>query len=201
MKEYNRETLLAGIRELPRYNPPDHLWEVISHRLDTETVYQQALAGLPLYQAPDQVWTAIEKELDQEPAIRPGRKIRYFHPMRIAAAVALLVLAGWLVLGRINAPGYTLAYGEETIYPVQSGGDMDDQELIRTLLWEAERSAVHTNPEFQALRSELDELDAARVEIEQMMKRYGKEDQALAVQLSDIEKHRTTVVKRMAVMI
>ncbi len=197
MKEYNRETLLASIRELPLHNPPAGLWDAISQKMDAEAVYQQALAGLPVYKAPENVWPAIENELDK---LKPS-KVRYFHPLRIAAAVVLLVTAGWLVWERANDPGYTLVYGVQTVYPARAGEDMDDQALIQALLREAERSAVHSFPEFQALRGELDELDAARTEIEQMMERYGKEDQTLAIQLSDIEKQRTTVVKKMAEMI
>ena len=191
---------MSAIADLPQYRPAAGLWANIAEKLDAETAYQEALAELPAYNPPAAVWDEIRTQLDK-PARTGIARLRVLRTFRAAAAVGLLAVAGWLIRERITGPGYTITYGEVSVYQAQVDEDQQDEMLIKTMLEEAGKSPVAEFPEFKALRSELAELNEARVEVQQMMDRYGRDDEQLTVQLSDIEKQRTTVVKKMAEMI
>lgn len=200
MTEKNRETLLSAIADLPQYRPAAGLWANIAEKLDAEAAYQEALAELPAYNPPAAVWDEIQAQLDKP--VRTGiTRLRVLRTLRAAAAVGLLAVAGWLIRERIAGPGYTITYGEVSVYQTQPDEDQQDEMLIETMLAEAGKSQVAEFPEFKALRTELAALNDAKAEVQQMMDRYGRNDEQLTVQLSDIEKQRTTVVKKMAEMI
>jgi len=186
-----------ALRQLPTYEPSTGLWDRIRHDLDRQEVLQEAIRELPTYEPSAGLWERIEPQLS-----KPKRRI-----LRSwwATAAALLALAVALpLLWPRDKPLETITF--ETVQ--QSGWQElqwelppDDEEAIREVAQRFAQSIVARQSEtYHLLQSELNELDAAKDELQDILNTYGM-DPELIHQLKDIELQRAEVVKRMAAYI
>ncbi|HMQ48112.1 MAG TPA: hypothetical protein PKA00_12030 [Saprospiraceae bacterium] len=197
MEELNRQTLVQALQQLPEHAPPASLWEDIVLTLEQESWMEEKLADLPVYAPPASIWENIEKDLD-----RPAVKKRYLLPQRwvaAAAAVLLLLLSTWWMMSPKATEQVSLAYEQEQMDMDLLEADWEqDEPDIQMVVQRFQKSIHHElHPEKALLETEYQELDEARQEILLMMERYGK-DAALIKQLSEVERERSKVVRKMA---
>lgn len=203
-REINQETLRHSIQQLPQYQAPPSLWNRIEGNLDGQVSLKKAIEELPVYAPPAQLWAQIEQALDRPQqskdtgVYRLSGRIRWW-----AAAAALVGIAafGWWLVAADAAEVTTFAYSEElqTAPPVDPDWNEEDQ-IIQEVLQRAGTSAVADQQVVSQLKSEVNELDDARAEIMDMMKRYG-EDEQLLKEVARIERARSKVAKQLAVLI
>ncbi|RMF28272.1 MAG: hypothetical protein D6765_06235 [Bacteroidetes bacterium] len=196
MKEKNRQTLKDALRRLPGYEPGERVWARIEGELERESreaPLRQALQELPEYEPPERVWDSIQRRLDEGPRRRWLSGAR----LRVAAAVALLILGVWALLPYLpsqNTP--ELHYATETVDPALLQLDWEeDQEAFEA--WKAlcrEKLATCRQPEVLELQNELQELEEARRALRQALGQYGTDLQLIA-QMRHIELQRTEVLK------
>jgi hypothetical protein len=201
MQEQNKHILQQALGQLPQYAPPIGIWEEIHATLDADQLLQHELPALPTHTPPDAVWEAIEQQL---PGIIPNRRrIGRVQMMRLAAAAVLVGMAlgmWWLVQS-----------GKEEAVIVQS------QELVDPNILEAtyapEDSAfqfveklcetkvpVCQDPAFETLKTELDELSAAKDALRTAMGAYS-DDPGLAEQMVRIERERSVLLQQIMQLI
>ncbi|MBK7936466.1 MAG: hypothetical protein IPJ82_05005 [Lewinellaceae bacterium] len=198
MKELNINTLQKALGQLPEYEPPTGLWDDLEAALDADGLLSESARSLPQYDPPAQIWSNLENALVQKKAIRIG----FSRKILAAAAVGLLLLGAWWFMspdtskqGRVVVTQETL--NEEIRNSVQEKDDAAF-EMLETLC--ASRAPVCEQPDFIALKSELDELSEAKKELRNTLGRYG-DDPALAAQLVRIERERSGLLRQMMTMI
>lgn len=198
MKELNINTLQKALGQLPEYEPPTGLWDDLEAALDADGLLSESARSLPQYDPPAQIWSNLENALAQKKTFR----ISFSRKILAAAAVGLLLLGAWWFMspdtsgqGRVVVTQETL--NEEIRNSVQEKDDVAF-ELVETLC--ASRAPVCEQPDFKALKSELDELSEAKKELRNTLGRYG-DDPALAAQLVRIERERSGLLRQMMTMI
>lgn len=206
MKENNKQYLQRAIQSLPTYEPPASVWDHISAQLRQEENkgrLRKAIGQMRTYEPPDFLWDRIERELDQP---EPGGRIRRL-PRRAlkmtAAAVLLLLVVARFALDRKPAERVTYSVAEKAISaPAPFTADWNaDENLVEELVSLFEESPKATNaPNYQTLRTEFDELNKAREELEIIMKKYG-EDADIVRELKEIEFQRSDLIQQMAALI
>ncbi len=196
MREKNYKTLRAALDRLPQYEAGSGCWSAITNKLTQASVRQRAPLGdrLPTYAPPTGVWNKVNKGLDERNAARlrhlPRRRF-----LRLAAAVAALVLALSLVFAYDPGPEVSYAYSrEEAPEPVIADWDEDESSFTQALEQVQQRNEPHLNN----LGHELDELTSAREEVKAMLVAYG-EDPGIVLQLAEIERERDDVYRRIIV--
>ncbi|GJM32555.1 MAG: hypothetical protein DHS20C18_15560 [Saprospiraceae bacterium] len=194
--EKNKKTLTAALKKLPQYTPPETVWQ----HIDQEITYRQNLDQLPQYTPPASVWNAIEADL-----ARPRVKTFRFPIRKVIAYAALVcgVALGWYWLGLDKAANVEITYSEEQYQAVLLAQDWDEDEaaieiVVKEFDHKSRLEGDVTNP--NSLKVELQELNEAKEELEQLMKRYGQ-DAAMVSEISKIELERTSVIKQMAAAI
>jgi hypothetical protein len=188
-----------SIAQLPQYEPPDTVWEGIEARLP--------LLELPVYDAPDWAWEKIEQSLNASPTLNPqspalkilrGGKMGQ---LAAAASVALLVSVGlWFFLQRNSLQKEVRISSEvvdnQLITPVND----DDESAFQQVEAFCETAiVVCEQPEFKTLKTELDELNAAREEIKSAMGDFNS-NADLVAELTKIEQKRTVVLRNLVEM-
>lgn len=198
MKELNINTLQKALGQLPEYEPPTGLWDDLEAALDADGLLSESARSLPQYDPPAQIWSNLENALAQKKTFR----ISFSRKILAAAAFGLLLLGAWWFMspdtsgqGRVVVTQETL--NEEIRNSVQEKDDAAF-ELVETLC--ASRAPVCEQPDFKALKSELDELSEAKKELRNTLGRYG-DDPALAAQLVRIERERSGLLRQMMTMI
>ena len=205
MQEQNDHTLKDGLRDLPEYDPPEHLWSAINSSikgLDPHaTPLQKAIAQLPTYDPPQEVWEGLSAQL------QPEAKRRWLRPLSVAASI--IVILGCAIWVSNLSPTPSSSDGQEVLVASVSYSQevVDDQLMIHD--WNEEDEAYDlvadlcedtpflcSNPNLQVLRAELDELTKAKEELEQAIGKYGS-DQNLIEEITDIELQRTDILKKM----
>lgn len=200
MKDQKQNALNKALGKLPDYEPSSNLWDRISSNLDQEDqqdVLQAAIQRLPSYTPKDDLWDKIEGEL--------GGQRRSLYVVRqalaIAASLALLLTVGiWL----LNEPGQKvqITYSEEEALPISLPENWESDELMIKEVFSLFKSSqvAQASGSFEHLQLAFDELNAAKVEVKEMMNQVG-EDESLILQLKEIELERTEIVKKMATLI
>lgn len=210
MKQTNHDTLQAAIQQLPQYDPPPELWGEIERALDADAALADAAQNLPRYDPPPSVWQQIETRLSRQ--TRSGRTIRRQQWMPknskqrqwlAAAAAAGLLLTAWWYLHPDEPSGSRITHIRQE--PVDA--------VVQAVIWEPEdagfalltdlcasRAPVCDEPAFQSLRSELDELTAAKDRLRSALGQYG-DDPDLAAQLTKIERERSAVLRQLIQLI
>jgi len=167
--------------------------------LDAEAALAEPVRNLPRYAPPPSVWNRIETALSRQ--ARPGRTIGRQRWWAAAAATAGLLMTAWWHLRPADAD-IAVHISQEPIdtavqtviqEPEDAGFD-----LVTTLC--ASRLPVCDDPGFQALRSELDDLTAAKHQLRSALGQYG-DDPELAAQLTKIERERSMVLRQLIQMI
>lgn len=66
LHEHNKDRLRDALRELPSYEPPDHLWQPIQRELEegeSRPTLERAIGKLPEYEPPERVWISLQDSL------------------------------------------------------------------------------------------------------------------------------------------
>jgi hypothetical protein len=195
MTTANEHTLHDAIRHLPQYNPPENIWENLAGSLDFP------VDKLPEYAPPATIWDNIERSLPPVHTAPAFSIQRYWKPLA-AAAVGLLLLVATFFLSPAESVESTIATRQETLDAVVSATLQEPEnpafELVQNLC--KEQQPVCQQPEFQALKTDLDALTAAKNEIKSALGSYGNDTDLLA-QMVTIERERTKVLEQLVQMI
>lgn len=190
-----------AIQQLPQYDPPSTLWDNIEVELtqvENDAILHRTIGNLPTYEPPALVWDAIENEL------RPPAKVVRMQWLRYAAAAAMvgvLFVASIFYQTRDTAV-VTIEKGTEIRNLAALQADWyEDEDAFQTILAVCKtQTFTCEEPLFVDLKSELEELNAARQELEAVMGDYGQ-DANLMKQIARIEHQRSDVLKEMVKMI
>jgi hypothetical protein len=202
MKELNRHTLEKSLRQLPEYQAPEEVWQLLEAALDADEQVAASARQLPEYQAPDHIWDDIEKALESPARQKPAAIRVLLRPLIAIAAVGLLL---FFVRDFFKTPPtdsetivVTQAYLNERLHAPAQEKEDPAFEYVHTLC--QSRAPVCEQPEFRHLKSELDELTAAKETLRRELGQYG-DDPGLAAQLARIERERTGLLRQMMSMI
>jgi hypothetical protein len=193
----SRNPFQRALENLPTYEPSPGLWDRIQRDLAHKEVLQSAIRELPVYEPSPGLWDRIAADL-------PKAKSRSLSGWWAVAAALLALAVALPLLWPRDKPLETITF--ETVQ--QSGWQElqwelppDDEEAIREVAQRFAQSRIARQSEtYHLLQSELNELDAAKRELEGVLNTYGM-DPDLIHQLKDIELQRSEVVKRMAAYI
>lgn len=207
MKELNHNTLHNAIRTLPEYEPPVGLWDSIEEALDAEEQLSQSVQSLPQYDPPAHIWGNLEAALPiVKPMPKPVLRGTLFRQILAVAAISLAVLGTWwLVQKNVSATGeaaIAVTVTQEALNAeVQSAAKENEDEGFDLVSQLCESKApVCEDPDFKALKIELDDLTQAKNELRVALGSYG-DDPTLASQLVQIERERSAVLRQMIQMI
>ena len=198
MQELNRKTLTDAIQQLPQYEAGEHVWGRISSELDLK----DAIHTLPQYAPPAEVWAGIENGIMATPSKR--RRLR---PLRIyvsaAASVALLIIAGLFIYNTNQTGNEAITYHKTIIegqFVYENDWDEDDADLVAVVYMFKKDPVAKQASSYEGLLNEWEELNTAKAEIKEMMKKYGQDEQLIS-ELGKIERNRSAIVKEMAIQI
>ncbi|RMG84726.1 MAG: anti-sigma factor [Bacteroidetes bacterium] len=207
MKEKNKHILDQAIRQLPQYEPPAEIWNFIREDLDfgfENERLKEGLERLPQYDPPDTLWDEIDRKLDAPaPTLRVVSKSRRLLPAfwrTIAAAVVILLAVGlWNQTPQTQTDSAgELSYSTEVVDEQLIKKDWNDDERAFDELMAMCKVKINTcaSPDFQKLKSELDELTKAKKELDSALGRFGT-DPVLITQIKNLELERTELMKAM----
>ncbi|WP_367388846.1 hypothetical protein [Lewinella sp. LCG006] len=195
--EKNRDSLKKALDQLPSFDPPAGIWDQIESDLNKpyvpdEGVLHEAIQQLPAYTPPVTVWNKLAQQLDTEHQVRQLRVVRQRQVLQWAAAIALLLMAGYAIL-REPGPKVQLQYAQETVQQFQTDIDWNADESIFSQL---EDQLVQVNdPAINKLRFEYEELSTAHEDVAAMLKSYGRDPQLIR-QMADIERERSDIYRQ-----
>lgn len=209
MEEINKNTLIESLSALPEYDPPESLWDAIDNRLDEELgapYSRQDLRQLPRHNPPDELWAKIEDKLENRGGKIIPLGIRRI--MAVAASLALLFAAYWVfeqtpIKGaNPSAAKGVISYSTEVADDFILKKDWNEDEDAFTEFKELceAKKYICEHPEFQVLKTDLDELTEAKMAIQEAIGSYGT-DPELVTQIKEIELERTDLLKKMMVML
>lgn len=205
--ENQEQRLKEALQQLPQYQPAGSLWKNIAAELERKEkeklLLRDALKRLPDYTPPAKVWQGIETALLTEAAPRPS--LRRFIAWAGSAAAALALLFAIYHLRPSQDEGLQIAYSHQTesaLSPTlyQADWDEDEAALQEVAARFVKAPVAQEHPQYELLREEWEELDDAKREVLEFMKRYGN-DGALIRQLAAIERERSALARQMATQI
>lgn len=193
-EEHNRETLEHTLRKLPNRTPLEALWENIEEVLD-ENTHTQENPALPQYTPPDFVWDRIEEELPKPEAKRVQMNRRFI--FRIAGAAVVLLAIGYFSLFQSSSDELMYSVEWVNIEEPNLDGDLEGDEAFAMIeaICEDEPPACK-EPEFQALKEELEFLSRSLDEIKEQIGTYD-ENVTLMAEVTEIELERNAIAKQM----
>jgi len=202
MKETNKHILIEAINNLPQHEPKPKLWDIIDMELTKEKQevgLKNSIRQLPNYDPPAQLWDEIEAGLDQD----TKQEASVFSLRRWASVAAVFVavsIGAWLLYSTNTTSGgaiVSVSYSEENIASSFFNTDWDNDEDAFAMVAEfcKTEQMICKQPDFKILTAELDELNAARIELKDAMDNYGKDPELIA-QLTSIEHERSDLLKQ-----
>ena len=199
--EKNKETLKQAIQRLEPTSAPAFIWDEIAAELTEsaqDQLIQEAIPHLTRYEAPPMVWDSVARSLDEQ-EITKVRKINWYYWTAAASVALILATTLWVSLGS-EQPNYVATV--ETVDKNLLDNDWESDEAIFAEVMELHDDylQVFDDVESRNWRAELVELNDARTELLGAMDLYGK-DHELIRQLSNVERDRTEVIKKMATKI
>ncbi len=201
MKELNIDTLYAALSQLPEYEAPPTIWEHLDQVLETDLILSRSAKDLPLYSPPDAVWDGIAMKIAPQRVIVGRSNIQKYYVL--VALFAGCIMAAWWWATHAN-PDNTeqIVVTQEVLNPglVAAIRDKEDDAYALVASLCASRAIVCDQPEFRALKSELDELTAAKQRLHTVLGQYG-DDSEMTLQLVQIELARTQVLQEIIQMI
>ena len=197
----SKELLISRLSELPAYDPPAAVWSRIDQSLQSsggEAPLQKQLQQLPAYDPPAEVWENIERALPTE---HTGRIVPIRTWLARAAAVIALAVGTWYFWpSDYPAPQATYGHSTETAGLVwnTAASDWADEEAAIAYAVEQFRNdpLARSSDRYNNLMDEWKELNEAKAEIAEIMELYG-EDAQLVRQMSQIERARSSLIRRM----
>jgi hypothetical protein len=183
---------------LPTHNPPDAVWERIAEELSP-------LREVAAHHPPESVWENIEKDMGPVTA-RPdwqsggesfGHTGLPMYNWRVAAGLLVPVLGFAIWFWMLKKPSETISYSEEkSAIQTPLADDEVEQQYARIQALCVQRVAACETPDFKNLKRELDDLTTASQQLRDAMGAYNT-DEALTQQLSDIERERGLILRRL----
>lgn len=198
--ERNHQTLQTAIGQLPRYAPKASAWEGIERQLDAdfaETTLQDAVQQLPSYAPPAAVWERIEADLNQPVISRLRVSRTTWISIAAATVIAVVSLVFWLNQTPDPEEYVQFVYAEASQNVINADWDDDETVIEKVAKAYAQRASFLQNEQSETLLSDLEELNEAKAEIQNMIKKYGR-DAALIQNIVEIEREHTEIVKKMA---
>ena len=192
MKELNYENLRKALDQLPTYDAPVANWDRIDQGLNKAPSPSKLSRSLPGYSPPTSVWNKLNENLD---IVRNNRsRVRSIYRWSARAAAAVLLFgAGYLYATYDAGPKESYVYSQEYSSNASfTANDWNDEEASFQRVME--QLAAIDEPELNALRLELEELTAAKKEVEEMLRAYGHDHQ-IVTQLAEIEVERSRVYR------
>ncbi len=177
---------------LPEYEPKDDVWKNIEAKLN-DHVLKKAIGKLASYEPKDELWEQIEVEL--------APKTIEFHAWKwvsIAACIALMVgVYFWY-----NTDNQPLIYSEQKIDEnlLLNPSDDSQQQYEMIVAYCKQQTYVCENTEFKALKTELEELNTASIQLKEAVGQYNTEPELMA-QLTTIEQQKSEILRKMAAQI
>ncbi|NJO86658.1 MAG: hypothetical protein HC821_00810 [Lewinella sp.] len=197
MQEENQDSLRQALTQLPSYPAPASCWAHVVAGLNSAPITPQA--GLSLrpwqqYSPPSSVWNRIDRQLTD--GLSRYRQRRLVVRWAARAAVALLIFtAGYAYANYQSGPKVTYVFQKENSSPISSytvaDWNNDEASFDRVM----EQLENINEPTLNALRLELEELNTAKQEIEEMLRAYGQ-DQQIINQLATIEIERSRLYRQ-----
>lgn len=178
--------------QLPEYEPSDEVWKKIEAGLNQD-VLQKAIGQLPEFEPTEEIWSAINQELNlQKP------KLIIWKWASVAASI--LLIAEILLYRPWNKP--EISYSQEKLDKqlLLSPGDDSQKQYEMIVAYCKQETYVCQNREFKELKSELEELNSASVQLKEAVGTYNTEPELMA-QLSTIEQQKADIIRKMAMKI
>jgi hypothetical protein len=205
--EIHSETLQKAIQRLPTYQAPLMAWDKIETVLPVgqDHVLQMAIQQLPTHIAPPHVWENIVKGLETPTTSLKIVKKSYLRYAVAAASIGVVLATGLWFLNKQNdtsivAQTENVTYSQEVaVLPteVQQTEIVAHDEAIKKVNTFCEKQVVVCEkPDFQALKFELEELTAAKNELQEAIGEFNTDENLLA-QLSSIEEERDEILKKL----
>ena len=205
MEDKNYATLRHALDKLPGYQPPETIWDALENQLDTDTNSTPGLITLPQYDPAPEIWKNIEAglERDQEAKnVRSTWKVFNSWKSLAAAATVVLAIASTVFFRQYFSPEETIAIQEEQVDDIIIKALHEPEnpafEMVQSLC--LEQKPVCQQPEFQQLKSELDELTAAKTALKNALGNYGN-DPGLVVEMVKIERERSKLLEQIVSLI
>lgn len=178
--------------QLPEYEPSDDVWKKIEASLNDD-VMQKAISQLRNYEPTEVVWTGINRGLNQQTP-------KLINWRWVAVAASVLLIAGvWLYKQR-DTPN--ISFSEEKLDKqlLFSSTDNSQKQYEMIVAYCKQQTYVCQNPEFKELKSELEELNSASIQLKEAVGEYNTEPELMA-QLSAIEQQKASIIRKMAMNI
>jgi hypothetical protein len=194
--------LKRAISELPAYEPASELWSKIETDLDFSQRISGKLSALPEYDAQQGLWDSIEKALDHDRyKIRRRKNLTLAKYIAGIAASITFIILGLEVMLRENTKPVEISYTEEIVYDdhrfTPAGADKIEDDAIQFIKQNcAINNEICETPEFVELKSQLDELDAAIIQLDLAVKKYGKDPDLIRTQVK-LENLKSQVTKEL----
>ena len=205
MEEKNYTTIRNALDRLPMHQPPEMVWDGLALELDSDMPAISVLPILPQYTPSPDIWKNIEAGLEQDLEAQKARNgWEVFRGWkRLAAAAAVLLILVWTVFFRQSVFQHeTIAVREEQVDDIIQKTLQEPENpvfnMVQTIC--LEHQPVCQQPEFQQLKTELDELTAAKTALKNAIGSYGN-DPGLVVEIVKIERERSKILEQMVRMI
>lgn len=193
--------LRRAIGQLPPHEPDPATWPRVAAQLAADEALARALPALPPHEPDDALWASIAARLDAgglpqaaaEPAPPALARVRTLqpawlaHPVRrvLALAASILLLLGifwWQQRPISSGPRETIVFSEEVAAPEPLGppartpgtDPLARQGLAFIDAQCTSQPATCGSGEFRALRGQLAELEAQRVQLKRDARRFGE---------------------------
>ena len=117
----------------------------------------------------------------------------------VAAVLVLLLAGAWWQFGQTEK--VQLAFSQEMTSEAQLIEDWDQDEAeIESVMQLAANSPMENPLDFERLKQDLEELNAAKAELLQLMEAYGKDPKVMR-EIGEIERQRSAVIKQVVTLI
>lgn len=178
--------------QFPEYEPSDEVWKKIEAGLNQD-VLQKTIGQLPEFEPTDEVWNNISKELNLHKS-----NVIIWKWASVAASV--LLIAGIVLFKPWDRPD--ISYSQEKLDKqlLLSPGDDSQKQYEMIVAYCKQETYVCQNREFKELKSELEELNSASVQLKKAVGTYNTEPELMA-QLSTIEQQKADIIRKMAMKI
>ena len=179
---------------LPEYEPSDEVWNKIDTELNHD-ILRKGISQLPKYEPDGRIWENIEADLNPKIV-----KLNTWRWVAMAASIVLIISVGFYLNYQKKQP--TIAYSEQKIDAqlLLQPSDNSDADYETIVAFCEEQTYVCENPEFRDLKVELDDLQAASIQLKEAIGEYNTEPQLMA-QLAQIELQKSEILKKMATKI
>jgi hypothetical protein len=180
---------------LPTHTPPDAVWERIAEELSP-------LRAVAAHHPPESVWENIEQNRASENSVPLNTARLDLRPpvlwtWRVAAGLLVPVLGFAIWFWLLKKPSETISYSEEkSAIQTPLTNDEVEQQYARIQALCVQRVAACETPDFKNLKRQLDDLTTASQQLRDAMGAYNT-DEALTQQLSDIERERGLILRRL----